>query len=79
MLGQAEQLNLTDKLRWMPNLPDIWMPTGYNIADVVINYPVHDAFPATVMEAVACQRPVISTSREMSFLMFATCREKSGF
>ncbi len=57
---QAEELGLFDNLRWMPSLPYNFMPTGYNLADVIINYPATDAFPSTLIEAVACERPVIT-------------------
>lgn len=57
---QAQQLGLLENLRWMPALPYSFMPTGYNLADVIINYPTNDAFPSTLIEAVACERPVIT-------------------
>ncbi|MBD2414255.1 hypothetical protein FACHB389_23160 [Nostoc calcicola FACHB-389] len=57
---QAEELGLLDNLRWLPGLPYSLMPTGYNLADVIINYPASDAFPSTLIEAVACERPVIT-------------------
>ncbi|MBD2387138.1 glycosyltransferase family 4 protein [Cylindrospermum sp. FACHB-282] len=58
--NKAEELGLLENLRWMPGLPYNFMPTGYNLADVIINYPVTDAFPSTLIEAVACERPVIT-------------------
>ncbi|MBD2612993.1 MAG: glycosyltransferase family 4 protein [Nostoc sp. GBBB01] len=57
---KAEELGLLENLRWMPALPYNFMPTGYNLADVIINYPTNDAFPSTLIEAVACERPVIT-------------------
>ncbi|WP_414575288.1 glycosyltransferase family 4 protein [Anabaena sp. CCY 9402-a] len=58
--NKAEELGLSENLRWMPALPYSFMPTGYNLADVIINYPLSDAFPSTLIEAVACERPVIT-------------------
>ncbi|MBD2513300.1 glycosyltransferase family 4 protein, partial [Nostoc muscorum FACHB-395] len=58
--NKAEELGLLENLRWMPALPYNFMPTGYNLADVIINYPASDAFPSTLIEAVACERPVIT-------------------
>ncbi|MEH2154987.1 glycosyltransferase family 4 protein [Nostoc sp.] len=58
--NKAEELGLLENLRWMPALPYNFMPTGYNLADVIINYPATDAFPSTLIEAVACERPVIT-------------------
>ncbi|MFN6487962.1 MULTISPECIES: glycosyltransferase family 4 protein [unclassified Nostoc] len=57
---KAEEFGLLENLRWLPALPYNFMPTGYNLADVVINYPTNDAFPSTLIEAVACERPVIT-------------------
>ena len=61
MLTQAKTLGIADSLRWIPALPYEMMPTAYNLADVVINYPFTDAFPSTLVEAAACQRPVITS------------------
>lgn len=60
IISQAEALNLRDRIHWIPHFPHLWMPTIYNLADVVINYPYTDAFPSTLIEAVACECPIIS-------------------
>jgi glycosyltransferase involved in cell wall biosynthesis len=57
---QATALGIADRLRWLPELPHAMLPTAYNLADVVINYPSSDAFPSTLIEAAACQRPVLT-------------------
>ncbi len=61
ILTQAKTLGIIDSLRWLPALPYEMLPTAYNLADVVINYPFTDAFPSTLVEAAACQRPVITS------------------
>jgi glycosyltransferase involved in cell wall biosynthesis len=59
--NQAKALGIADCLRWLPELPHEMLPTAYNLADVVINYPSTDAFPSTLIEAAACQRAVLTS------------------
>jgi glycosyltransferase involved in cell wall biosynthesis len=56
----ASRLGVADHVCWLPELRHVMMPGVYGACDYVINYPVADAFPSTVMEAVACEVPVIS-------------------
>ncbi len=58
--ARAEEYQLTDRLRFLPYFPHLWMPTIYNLSDVVISYPYTDAFPSTLIEAIACECEVIS-------------------
>jgi glycosyltransferase involved in cell wall biosynthesis len=58
---QAKTLGIADTLRYLPELPHEMLPTAYNLADLVINYPDSDAFPSTLVEAASCQRPVITS------------------
>lgn len=62
VLVQAERLNVASSLRWLPELPHDEMPQVYAIADFVVNYPLTDAFPSTLLEAIACERPVITAA-----------------
>lgn len=57
---KAKEGEIEQNIRWLPNIPLEMMPTAYSLADVVINYPSTDAFPSTLVEAVACSRPVIT-------------------
>lgn len=57
---RAKEYQLTDRLRFIPYFPHLWMPTLYNLSDVVISYPNTDAFPSTLIEAIACECEVIS-------------------
>lgn len=59
---QAAQLGVTEHLRWAPELPYSLMPSFYALADLVINYPANDAFPSTLLEAAACERPIITAA-----------------
>ncbi|MDX1717625.1 MAG: glycosyltransferase [Anderseniella sp.] len=56
----AARLGVADCICWLPELRHVMMPGVYGVSDFVINYPVADAFPSSVMEAVACELPVIS-------------------
>ena len=59
-LAKAEEAGLKDFVRWLPEMPYQVMPTVYALSNFVINYPASDAFPMTLIEAVACEKPVIS-------------------
>ncbi len=58
--ARAAELGVTDALRFSDRLPVAELPVLYAAADVVVNFPAHDAFPVTFLEALACARPVIS-------------------
>ncbi len=60
VMQQAQSLGLMDALRVLPNLRHDMMPGLYAMTDAVISYPASDAFPSTLMEAAACQRPIVT-------------------
>lgn len=62
MRQMVAHAQLTDEVIWLPGLIHEMMPAVYNAADVVVNYPSRDAFPSTLVEAVACERPVITAA-----------------
>lgn len=47
-------------VRWLPRIRYGQMPTLYAMADAVVNYPAADSFGATLVEAAACQLPLIT-------------------
>jgi glycosyltransferase involved in cell wall biosynthesis len=55
----ADALGVADRVTWLPALPPALMPTVLNMADIVVSCAVPDTFPATVLEALACEKPVI--------------------
>lgn len=61
VLETGRSLGAGATIRWIPEVPHDDMPGVYNLADIVLNYPSSDAFPATLLEAAACGRPVISS------------------
>lgn len=57
---RAEELGVAHLLRWLPEVPYEQLPEVYAFSDVVVNFPLMDAFPVTFLEAAACERPVIT-------------------
>jgi glycosyltransferase involved in cell wall biosynthesis len=47
-------------VRWLPRIRYGQMPTLYAMCDAVVNYPAMDSFGATLVEAAACQVPLIT-------------------
>jgi len=60
LLSLANKLNIADKVRFLDEVDYSQMPIMYALSDVIINYPLVDAFPVTFLEAAACERRVIS-------------------
>lgn len=54
-------LGVGHAIRWIPTIPFEDLPGVYALADIVVNYPLHDAFPSTLLEAAACARPVVTS------------------
>ncbi|MCB9126538.1 MAG: glycosyltransferase family 4 protein [Ardenticatenales bacterium] len=61
MVALSHALGVNERIVWIPELPYAEMPSLYGMSDVVINMPVADAFPSTILEAMACERLVISS------------------
>lgn len=47
-------------VRWLPRIRYAQMPTLYAMSDAVVNYPAMDSFGATLVEAAACEAPLIT-------------------
>jgi glycosyltransferase involved in cell wall biosynthesis len=47
-------------VRWLPRIRYGQMPTLYAMVDAVVNYPAADSFGATLVEAAACQAPLLT-------------------
>jgi glycosyltransferase involved in cell wall biosynthesis len=58
--ARAAVLGVAAHIRWLPQVPMSDLPQVFGLADVVVNFPVVDAFPVTFFEAAACGRPVIT-------------------
>lgn len=58
--AELESLGLRKDIRILPALHQALMPGLYGAADAIVSYPVTDTFGATLLEALACECPVIS-------------------
>jgi len=58
----AENLSVSDRLYWIPEVRYEMMPGMYGMVDYVVNYPAEDAFPSTLLEAAACGVPVVTAN-----------------
>ncbi|HSB66497.1 MAG TPA: glycosyltransferase family 4 protein [Anaerolineales bacterium] len=55
-----DQLGLGGSVRWLPATSSpADMVTRYNLSDIVVSIPSSDGAPVTVMEAMACGKPLI--------------------
>jgi glycosyltransferase involved in cell wall biosynthesis len=57
----ASRLGIADGYRLVPAVDNVSMPLFYNLADVTVSVPSSDGFPVTVLEASACECPLIVT------------------
>lgn len=62
LMDHAQQLGIAERIHWIPELRYEMMPGVYGMSDYVINFPVADAFPSTLLEAVSCEVPVITAN-----------------
>jgi glycosyltransferase involved in cell wall biosynthesis len=60
LIDRAEELDISDSIRWIDGLECNQLPEIYALSDAIVNYPVMDAFPVTFLEAAACECSVIS-------------------
>jgi glycosyltransferase involved in cell wall biosynthesis len=61
VLALGASTSLSHAIRWIPEVPYHDMPGVYALSDIVLTYPSIDAFPATLLAAAACGRPVITS------------------
>jgi glycosyltransferase involved in cell wall biosynthesis len=61
---RAQELGVTDRVRFVEEIPDADLTALYAATDIVINFPQRDSFPVTLLEAAACERPVICSDLE---------------
>lgn len=60
VMNEATSLGIKDAIRILPPMPHRMMPGVYAMSDAVISYPAQDALAVTLIEAAACQRPIIT-------------------
>ncbi len=52
---------IAERLRVLPDVSHEELPALLNLADVVVSVPETDSFAVTLLEAMACQRPLVVT------------------
>ena len=57
--AEAERAGVSDRLVVLPGIPHDEMPAYLNAADVVVSIPVTDGTPVTLLETLACGRPIV--------------------
>lgn len=55
----AADRGVNEHYRMVPSVDNATMPLFYNLADAVVSVPSTDGFPVTVLEASACEAPLV--------------------
>jgi glycosyltransferase involved in cell wall biosynthesis len=58
---RAEALGVADRLTIAPAVDEAELPDLYRLADVVVSVPTSDGGPSTVVETLACGRPIVGS------------------
>ncbi|MFI5259769.1 MAG: glycosyltransferase [Candidatus Limnocylindrales bacterium] len=61
VLARAESLGVAARVVVVPSIDHAEMPDFYRLAAAVLTIPNTDATPVTLLEALACERPVVAT------------------
>lgn len=59
---QADALGIGDRLRVLDAVAPADLPDLYRMADVVVSVPETDSFAVTLLEAMACERPIVASN-----------------
>jgi glycosyltransferase involved in cell wall biosynthesis len=59
--ARVAALGVAGRVRILPALPADDVPDLYRLADVVVSVPLSDGGPQTIVEALACGRPVVAS------------------
>ena len=58
---RAEDAGVRDQLRILDDVPHEELHDLFRLADVVVSVPESDSFPVTLLEAMACGRPIVAS------------------
>ena len=61
VMARAEALGLSSRLKIVDSIDHADLPDFYRLADVVLSIPASDATAVTLLEAAACERPIVAT------------------
>ncbi|MCJ7424815.1 glycosyltransferase family 4 protein [Candidatus Bathyarchaeota archaeon] len=73
----AEQLGISDQVRFIGYIPNDDMPKYYNLADLYILPSLREEWSNTIMEAMACRTPVIASDTGSN--PYLVMEKKTGF
>lgn len=59
--SESARLGLQDRVRFVEGFSHERIPEAYALADVVVSIPETDGTPVSILEAMACGRPVVAT------------------
>ncbi len=59
--ARADALGVAKRVRIVPAVSEADVPNLYRLADVVVSVPASDGGPNTVVEALACGRPIVAS------------------
>jgi glycosyltransferase involved in cell wall biosynthesis len=59
--SHADASGISDRLRILDDVPHDELPALFRLADVIVSVPETDSFPETVLEAMACERPIVAS------------------
>jgi len=81
----ATRLGIDDAVRWVGDRPYKEVPGQWAVADIAINFPGMDAFPVTILEALASGVPLLTNrlpayeaSRFSEFLQYIDENSEAG-
>ena len=61
ILARAEALGVAGRVQVVPGIDHTEMPDFYRLADAMVSIPASDATAVTLLEALACETPVVAT------------------
>jgi glycosyltransferase involved in cell wall biosynthesis len=61
VVRRARELHVDDRVRILDRVDDDTVPELYRLADVVVSLAGSDGGPITILEAMACGRPIVAT------------------
>jgi len=61
LMARAQDLGVADQLRVLDDVAHEELPNLLRLADAVVSVPDSDSFPVSILEAMACGRPVVAS------------------
>jgi len=61
LIAQIKALGISESVKFIKEVEHRKMPDLYNMAGVVVSVPISDSQPLTMLEAMACGRPIVAS------------------